>query len=124
MTEKQVVERTDRGAVIGALDLHQDIRRAYWRSKRVDLTLSEFTIVCCLATQSGDDVTYRHIHKALHGEDFAVGLGSDGHRGNVRCFIKRIREKFRAVDPDFDGIENYPGFGYRWRETAGEARPT
>jgi two-component system response regulator ChvI len=34
----------------------------------------------------------------------------------VRSFIKRIRKKFREVDPEFDHIENYPGFGYRWRD--------
>jgi two-component system response regulator ChvI len=33
----------------------------------------------------------------------------------VRTFIKRIRQKFREIDPEFDQIENYPGFGYRWR---------
>jgi two-component system response regulator ChvI len=38
----------------------------------------------------------------------------DGYRANVRTFIKRIRQKFREVDPEFDAIENYAGFGYRW----------
>ncbi len=37
-----------------------------------------------------------------------------GFRANVRAFIKRIRQKFRDVDPDFARIRNYPGFGYRW----------
>ncbi|HEY1430871.1 MAG TPA: DNA-binding response regulator, partial [Stellaceae bacterium] len=37
-----------------------------------------------------------------------------GYRANVRTFIKRIRKKFRDVDPGFDHIENYAGFGYRW----------
>ena len=31
----------------------------------------------------------------------------------VRC-IKRIRNKFRAIDPEFSEIENYQSFGYRW----------
>ncbi len=29
-----------------------------------------------------------------------------------------IRKKFRDVDPEFDRIDNYPGFGYRWRDEA------
>jgi two-component system response regulator ChvI len=30
-----------------------------------------------------------------------------------------VRKKFRAIDGEFDAIENYPGFGYRWRGDAG-----
>ncbi len=29
--------------------------------------------------------------------------------------IKRIRRKFESLDEGFTAIENYPGFGYRWR---------
>ncbi|MEA2801060.1 MAG: two-component system, OmpR family, response regulator ChvI, partial [Rhodospirillaceae bacterium] len=38
------------------------------------------------------------------------------YRANVRSAIKRIRNKFRALDPAFDEIENYTGFGYCWRK--------
>jgi hypothetical protein len=27
-----------------------------------------------------------------------------------------LRNKFRALDPTFDKIENYTGFGYCWRK--------
>jgi two-component system, OmpR family, response regulator ChvI len=33
---------------------------------------------------------------------------------NVRSALKRVRNKFRALDPDFDAIESYITFGYRW----------
>lgn len=39
-----------------------------------------------------------------------------GYRVNVRSFIKRIRQKFQAVDTNFAQIENYLGFGYRWSQ--------
>ena len=32
--------------------------------------------------------------------------------------IKRVRIKFGACDSAFDQIENYPGFGYCWKEPA------
>ena len=32
----------------------------------------------------------------------------------VRSALKRVRNKFRALDPDFDAIESYVAFGYRW----------
>ena len=51
----------------------------------------------------------------MHGSGFQSGSGSDGYRSNVRGFIKRIRRKFETSDAAFEAIENYPGFGYRWR---------
>ena len=48
-----------------------------------------------------------------------AGAGDDGYRSNVSTFIKRIRQKFRDVDPDFAAIETYTGFGYRWSAEAG-----
>ena len=48
------------------------------------------------------------------GKGFAAGYGEQGYRANVRTFIKRIPTKFRAVDPAFEHIHNYVGFGYRW----------
>ncbi len=108
----------------GPLELRQDVHRAYWRGERVDLTLSEFAIVRFIAIQTDGDVTYRQIYDVVRGKDFAAGYGSEGFRANVRSFIKRIRKKFRDVDPEFDGIDNYPGFGYRWRDEAGDEEPT
>jgi two-component system response regulator ChvI len=98
----------------GHLELRQDIARAFWRGRQVDLTLSEFMIVRFLAIQSGGDVTYRQIYDIVRGKDFVAGYGADGYRANVRSFIKRIRKKFRDVDSQFEQIENYPGYGYRW----------
>jgi two-component system response regulator ChvI len=69
-----------------------------------------------LAFQAEGDVTYRQIYDVVRGKDFAAGYGSEGFRANVRSFIKRIRKKFRDVDPEFEAIDNYPGFGYRWRD--------
>ena len=104
----------------GPLELRCDIRRAFWGDNQVDLTLTEFAIVHYMVIRPGADVTYRQIYDLVRGKDFIAGYGPDGYRSNVRSFIKRIRKKFREVDPDFDHIDNYPGFGYRWREEGGD----
>jgi len=101
-------------ATIGPLDLAIETARAQWKGARVDLTLSEFNIVRYLAERAGQDVRYREIYDLVRGKGFVAGTGMDGYRANVRTFIKRIRQKFREVDPEFDAIENYAGFGYRW----------
>jgi len=98
----------------GKLELRTDIARAFYDGKPVDLTMTEFNIVCALAAAIDSDVSYRQIYDLARGADFIAGQGDEGYRVNVRSFIKRIRQKFRAVDTEFDGIANYPGFGYRW----------
>jgi len=103
---------------IGHLELRSDMHRAFWRGDQVALTLTEFAIVRALASRPGKDVSYREIYDLVHGRNFIAGYGSEGFRANVRTFIKRIRQKFREIDDDFAEIENYPGFGYRWRARA------
>jgi two-component system, OmpR family, response regulator ChvI len=99
---------------LGQLALRFDTNRALWGGRIVDLTLTEFKIVALLADKAGYDVGYREIYDLVHGKDFISGQGPQGYRSNVRTFIKRIRKKFRDVDPAFEHIENYAGFGYRW----------
>lgn len=101
--------------VIGPLELDLTSSRATWEGRRLDLSLTEFRIVHHLARHSGRDVHYRELYDLVHGEGFIAGEGGEGYRANVRTFVKRIRQKFRDIDPEFEFIENYPGFGYRWR---------
>jgi two-component system response regulator ChvI len=96
------------------LTLRYDSRRVLWREANVALTLTEFNIVAYLTEHAERDVSYREIYDIVHGEGFVAGDGEIGFRTNVRAFIKRIRQKFRDVDPQFSQIKNYPGFGYRW----------
>ncbi len=105
----------------GELALDAAANRAHWKGQRVALSRSEFTIVCHLAQRNGRDVGYRELYDLVRGSGFAAGAGVEGYRANVRTFIRRIRQKFRDIDDDFDEIENFPGFGYRWRD-GGERR--
>ena len=98
------------------LELHRDSKQALWKGKAVGLTATEFMIADYLASRAGHDVRYRELYDVVRGEGFIAGSGEAGYRVNVRTFIKRIRQKFLAVDPEFAQIENYLGFGYRWSE--------
>lgn len=99
---------------LGRLQLAADNKRARWRDVEVPLSFTEFRIVHAMASRAGQDISYRDIYDMVHGKGFVAGPGPDGYRSNVRTFIKRIRQKFREIDPGFDAIENYPGYGYRW----------
>jgi len=98
----------------GRLLLKPGVSRAYWDERDIDLTLTEFKIVYLLASNVGGYVTYRAVYDCMHYVGFIAGSGENGYRTNVRSCIKRIRNKFRAVDPDFAEIDNYQSFGYRW----------
>ena len=101
----------------GRLMLKPSISRAFWDDADVSLTLTEFKIVHLLASNVGTYVTYRAVYDCMHYAGFIAGSGENGYRTNVRSSIKRIRNKFRAVDPAFVEIDNYQSFGYRWGKT-------
>src|SRR3990167_3622885 len=97
----------------GRLMLKPGVSRAYWDDSDINLTLTEFKIVHLLASNVGRYVTYRAVYDCMHYVGFIAGSGENGYRTNVRSCIKRIRNKFRTIDPDFAEIDNYQSFGYR-----------
>lgn len=99
---------------IGDLTLLAQHCRAYWRGEEVNLTVTEFNVIRLMTSKPGKDFTYREIYDVVHREGFCAGDGAEGIRVNVRSLIRRIRNKFRAMDDGFKAIENYPAFGYRW----------
>jgi two-component system, OmpR family, response regulator ChvI len=108
--------RSEKLLVRGKLVLKQSISRATWGDVDVGLTVGEYNIVHLLASNVGRYVTYRAIYDCMHYVGFFAGSGDDGYRANVRSAIKRIRNKFRELDPAFAEIENYTSFGYCWGE--------
>lgn len=107
-------EDDEDGASPGRLVLDDAAARATWHGKPVDLTLGEFRIVACLAGRPGRPQDPRTLYDLVRGHGFQAGQGEDGYRTNVRAFMKRIRQKFRSIDPDFDRIETRAGLGYLW----------
>ncbi|MBS0522204.1 MAG: response regulator transcription factor [Proteobacteria bacterium] len=112
--KKPEVMRAEEVLDVGALQLKLRVCRASWNGADVGLTLTEYKIVHLLVSNLGNHLTYRAVYDTMHHEGFIAGSGEDGYRTNVRSCIKRIRNKFRALDGNFACIANYPSFGYRW----------
>jgi len=108
-------QRREELIACGDLILRPQVSRAAWKGLDVGLTVVEFNIVLLMAKHLNEYVTYRAIYDCVHHAGFIAGTGEDGYRTNVRSSIKRIRNKFRAIDADFCQIENFLAFGYRWR---------
>jgi two-component system, OmpR family, response regulator ChvI len=100
--------------ICGKLTLRPAISRAYWDGTDMNFTVGEYNVVHFLASNVGSHVTYRAIYDRMHYAGFLAGAGEAGYRANVRSAIKRIRNKFRELDPGFAEIQNYTGFGYCW----------
>jgi len=114
--ERRKADLAEEGLACGNLKIQG--ARAFWNGVDLNLTIGECNIVELLASKPGQHFAYRTIYDRLRHEGFVAGEGPRGYWGNVRSAIKRIRNKFRALDPAFDEIENYAAFGYRWRKPA------
>jgi len=80
-----------------------------WRGKRVNLPLTAQRILATLYQRRGEVVSY---------DDLFQVVKSGRNRDNIRKHISTIREAFRELDENFDGIENVPMRGFRWSARA------
>lgn len=103
---------TDPGQTIarGPLLLDGARHACTWKGQPIDLTVTEFLLVKALALRPGHVKNRDQLMDAAYGEHVYVDDRTiDSH-------IKRVRKKFKAIDPDFAQIETLYGVGYRYRE--------
>ncbi|MBY0581647.1 MAG: response regulator transcription factor [Sphingomonas sp.] len=94
----------------GALNMDPARHRVTWKGEPVTLTVTEFLILETLAQRPGIVKTRNQLMDAAYQDDIYVDDRTiDSH-------IKRVRRKFRQVDPQFDAIETLYGAGYRFSE--------
>jgi two-component system OmpR family response regulator len=91
----------------GPLTLDAERMQVQWEGKIVLLSLTEFWIVHALAKHPG------HVKNRQQLMDAANVVLDDN---TITSHIKRIRRKFQAFEPTFDGIQTVYGMGYRWVE--------
>ncbi len=81
-----------------------------WTNRLVELTVTEFLILKSLAHRPGHVKNRDQLMDAAYGEHIYVDDRTiDSH-------IKRLRKKFKTVDPEFAQIETLYGVGYRYRD--------
>jgi two-component system response regulator ChvI len=100
----------DAQVVRGRLAMDPARHRTTWAGETVTLTVTEFLILETLAQRAGIVRTRNQLMDAAYQDDIYVDDRTiDSH-------IKRLRRKFREVDPDFDAIETLYGAGYRFSD--------
>ena len=92
--------------VRGRLELDPARHKVAWGGTPVSLTVTEFMILEALAARPGVVKSRNQLMDAAYQDDvFVDDRTIDSH-------IKRLRRKFRSVDPAFAGIETLYGAGY------------
>jgi two-component system response regulator ChvI len=102
----------DAGTLMRQGDLVLDPARhlCKWKDKKIDLTVTEFLLIETLARHPGHVKNRDQLIDAAYGENIYVDDRTiDSH-------VKRLRKKFRDIDPDFGEIKTLYGVGYRYRE--------
>ena len=96
--------------VRGRLTMDPARHRVAWDGRDVTLTVTEFMILEALAQRPGVVKSRNQLMDVAYHDDIYVDDRTiDSH-------IKRLRRKFRAVDPEFRAIETLYGVGYRFAE--------
>lgn len=81
-----------------------------WQGQTVNLTVTEFLILEALAIRPGVIKSRNQLMDAAYPDDvFVDDRTVDSH-------IKRMRRKFRLVDPTFDAIDTLYGAGYSFTD--------
>jgi two-component system response regulator ChvI len=92
----------------GRLVLDQNRHSCRWDGRDIDLTVTEFEILKALAQRPG------HVKSRDQLLDAAYGDGGYVDDRTIDSHIKRLRKKFKALDPEFADIETLYGVGYKF----------
>ena len=94
----------------GRLAMDPARHQVTWDGKPVSLTVTEFLILEALASRPGVIKSRNQLMDAAYPDDVF------GDARTVDSHIKRLRRKFRAVDPEFGAIETLYGAGYSFAD--------
>jgi two-component system, OmpR family, response regulator ChvI len=101
--EAKILER-------GRLKMDPERHTCTWDNTPVTLTVTEFLILQALATRPGVVKSRNALMDAAYDDQVYVDDRTiDSH-------IKRLRKKFKVVEPEFEMIETLYGVGYRFKE--------
>ena len=94
----------------GALTLDDSRHLCAWNNQPLNLTVTEYLLLKALASRPG------HVRNREQLIDMAYGDNIYIDDRTIDSHIKRLRKKFKTLDPDFEYIETLYGVGYRFKE--------
>ncbi len=103
---KQEAEKVVRGD----LTLDDSRHLSTWKGQPVNLTVTEYLLLKALAMRPG------HVKNRDQLIDLAYGENIYVDDRTIDSHIKRVRKKFKTIDPEFSQIETLYGIGYKYKE--------
>jgi DNA-binding response OmpR family regulator len=97
----------DSAITVGGITIRPDLYQAYAKQISLELTAREFEILQLLS-QSDRVLRREEIYERVWGYAMAHGDRS------VDVFVRKIRQKLRAVSPEWSYIHTHFGVGYRF----------
>ena len=104
---RQELPQIDVGSRIGEITIRPDLYQAYVGEQSLELTAREFEILQLLS-QSDRVLRREEIYERVWGYAMAHGDRS------VDVFVRKLRQKLRAISPDWSYIHTHFGVGYRF----------
>lgn len=92
--------------VINHLEIDEESMSIRWKGNELSLTLTEFWLIESMARHPGHVKTYENMMQ--------ITRQSYVERNTINGYIRRIRNKFKEIDPDFKHIQTVFGVGYKW----------
>jgi DNA-binding response OmpR family regulator len=104
-------ERRDHSAhvVVGKLELDSECLEVRYAGELIAFTLTEFRILEALAGRPGIVLSRARLLEIVRGDDSVVADRI------IDTYVRRLRKRLEAVDPNFAELETVIGAGYRWR---------
>jgi len=92
--------------IIDHLEIDEESMSISWKGHELSLTLTEFWLIESMARHPGHVKTYENMMQ--------ITRQSYVERNTINGYIRRIRNKFKEIDPDFKHIQTVFGVGYKW----------
>lgn len=92
--------------IVNELEINEGSMSIRWQGQELSLTLTEFWLIESMARHPGHVKTYENMMQ--------ITRQSYVERNTINGYIRRIRNKFKEIDPNFKHIQTVFGVGYKW----------